>query len=394
VPCLPKEGTWPGDGTDGLGPLGSLKMKAIGGGKRVAVLAIALAFGLLVAACGGQSAAKGAKRGASPTQAAAARKRTRQALTRTRQHNTLHSLAICPLTGLPAPGGHVPEHAAVAVKVENLPQARPQWGLDTADVVFEEPVEGGITRFIAVYDCGSASRIEPVRSGRFDDPLILEPLGKLLFAYAGAIQPVVNEIGSSRSLLEDVGIFKAPQAYWRDPSRYAPHNLVTSTAALYAAAKQLGYVERPPHPIFSYGKAAPGGTPAAVINIHYPIDTTTWTWRPSAGVYYRSYSDTGPAVQGDGKQVTASNVIVMLVPNYETPWVEDPTGAHEYVMGLKGSGPAWVFRDGVQYFGKWERPLLDQPTVFLEANGTKVTLTPGNTWVEYVPLGSSVSVEP
>jgi hypothetical protein len=366
-------------------------MKTTGGGKR-AFGATMLALGLIAAACGGHGAPNAAKR--SNGSKTLARKGAHAKRARQRRHNALQTASLCPLTGEPAPGGHVPEHAALAVKVENLPQARPQWGLDQADIVFEEPVEGGITRFVAVYDCQGASRIEPVRSGRFDDPEILEPLGKVLFAYAGAIQPVVNEVDSPGSLLEDVGIDKAPQAYWRDPDRYAPHNLVSSTSALYSAAKQLGYPEKPPHAIFSYGKPVPGGTPAAVVNIHYPIDTTTWTWDRSAGVWYRSYSDTGPAMQGDGRQVAASNVVVMLVPNYETPWVEDPTGAHEYVMGLKGSGPAWVFRDGEQYLGRWERPLLEDPTTFVEKDGSRITLTPGNTWVEYVPDGDSISVTP
>jgi hypothetical protein len=283
----------------------------------------------------------------------------------------------------------VPAHAALAVKVENLPQARPQWGLNEADVVFEEPVEGAITRFIAVYDCHSASRIEPVRSGRFDDPEILEPLGKVLFAYAGAIQPVVDEIDSPGSLLEDVGLFKAPNAYWRDQDRYAPNNLVTSTSALYAAARSLGYSEQPPKAIFTFGPPSPGGTPAYQVSIQSPLDVTTWTWRASAGLWYRSYSDTGPALQGDGRQIAASNVVVMLVDNDETPWVEDDTGSHEYVLNLVGSGTAWVFRDGRQYLGRWERPKLADPAVFVERDGVKINLTPGTTWEELVPVGGT-----
>jgi hypothetical protein len=329
---------------------------------------------------------------------------TRPAARQLRGHHArlAASSSLCPLTGLPAPGGHVPRHAALAVKVENLPQARPQWGLDRADIVFEEPVEGAITRFIALYDCQGAPRIEPVRSGRFDDPEILEPFGKLLFAYAGAIQPVVNEIDAPGSFLEDVGIYKAPEAYWRDPGRYAPNNLVTSTSALYAAARALGYKQVPPRPIFSYGPPPPGGTPASEVSIRSPLDTTTWTWRAPKGLWYRSYSDTGPAVQGDGAQVTASNVVVMLVDNDETPWVEDDTGTHEYVLDLTGSGTAWVFRNGRQYLGRWERPSLAVPAVFVGRDGTKLTLSPGKTWEELVPVGgtgpvptwtASVSVE-
>jgi hypothetical protein len=301
---------------------------------------------------------------------------------------------LCPLTGERAPGGHVPERAALAVKVENLPEARPQFGLDKADIVFEEPVEGGITRFIAVFQCQTAARIEPVRSARLVDAQILEPLGRILFAYSGAIQPVINEVDARTSLLDDVGGYKAPNAYWRDPDRYEPHNLETSTAALYAAAAQLHYPEKPPVAIFSYGRPSRGGTPASVVNIDYPIDVTTWTWHRDTGLWYRSYSDTGLALLGDGTQITASNVVVMLVREWPTPYPEDITGALENELTLKGSGPAWVFRDGAQFYGKWERPLLDHPTVFVETDGTRITLTPGNTWEELVPDGLSISVKP
>ena len=280
------------------------------------------------------------------------------------------------------------------MKVENLPEARPQYGLDDADIVFEEPVEGGITRFIAVFQCHTAARIEPVRSARLVDPQILEPMGQMLFAYSGAIEPAVAEVDSRHSLLHDVGGYKAPGAYWRDPARYIPHNLETSTSALYAAAAELHYPQKPPVAIFSYGRAAPGGTPASQVNINYPLDVTTWTWHRDTGLWYRSYSDTGPALMGDGVQVTASNVIVMFVQERPTPYPEDATGALENELTLKGSGPAWVFRGGAQFYGKWERPLLDHPAVFVETDGTKVTLAPGNTWEELVPYGRSVSVKP
>ena len=307
---------------------------------------------------------------------------------------TAHRVALCPLTGERAPRGHVPPRAAVAVKVENLPAARPQFGLDKADIVFEEPVEGGITRFIAVFQCRTAAHIEPVRSARLVDAQILEPLGRILFAYSGAIQPVINEVDGRRSLLDDVGGYKAPNTYWRDPDRYEPHNLETSTSALYAAAAQLHYPEKPPVAIFSYGRPSPGATPASAVNIDYPIDVTTWTWHRDTGLWYRSYSDTGPALLGDGSQIAASNVIVMLVREWPTPYPEDITGSLENELTLKGSGPAWVFRDGAQFYGKWERPLLDHPTVFVETDGTRITLTPGNTWEELVPDGRSISVKP
>src|SRR6266536_5748426 len=84
---------------------------------------------------------------------------------------------VCPLTGLPPKGGTVPNRPALAVKVENIPAVRPQTGLSYADVIYEEPVEGGITRFIVIYPCRDATRIEPIRSGRLTDPDVLVQYG-------------------------------------------------------------------------------------------------------------------------------------------------------------------------------------------------------------------------
>jgi hypothetical protein len=386
-------------------------MKAQVGGRRVAAAVATSVLILLAGACGGPAKTNAAKSSptTSTTRAATTttlrrapikrhpslRGATKASRPRHRPALAVHRDPLCPLTGLPPQGGTVPKRAALAVKVENLPQARPQWGLDKADIVFEEPVEGGITRFISVFQCQSADRIEPVRSARLVDPKILEPLGRMLIAYSGAIQPAVGEIDSRTSLLSDLSDDKASGAYWTDPDRYAPHNLATSTAALYSAAGALHYPEKPPTPIFSYGPPVLGGKPAAVLNLNFPLDVTTWTWHKDTGLWYRSYSDTGPAMLGDGSQIAASNVVVMFVEAHPTPWVEDDTGVHENDLALKGTGPAFVLRDGTVFFGHWERPLLDHPAVFVDTkSGDKITLTPGNTWEELVPYGEKVTVTP
>jgi hypothetical protein len=287
----------------------------------------------------------------------------------------------------------VPQRSALAVKVENLPVARPQWGLDDTDIVVEEPVEGGITRFIAIYQCRNAPRVEPVRSGRLVDMDILEPLGKTLFAYSGAIQPVVEEVDSRSSLLEDVGADgPAGSAYWRDPSRVEPHNLATSTAALYSEAASAGRHEQPPPPMFSYGPLPAGGRPAKALHLDFTLDVTSWTWHPKMQRWLRYYSDTGPADQGDGVRLSAANVVVLRVHEYPTQYVEDATGVHENQLVLTGSGPAWIFRNGEELEGSWERPSLDRPATFVEADGTRITLTPGNTWEELLPWRTAFSV--
>src|SRR5579864_967344 len=111
----------------------------------------------------------------------------------------------CPLNGLPAPNATVPQRPAMAVKIDNYPNGRPQAGLDKADIVFEEPVEGGITRYAAVFQCQDAALIGPARSARNIDIGILGQLGSPLLAHVGGINPVLANINASPIVNVDLG---------------------------------------------------------------------------------------------------------------------------------------------------------------------------------------------
>ena len=301
--------------------------------------------------------------------------------------------ATCPLTGLPAPGGKVPQRPALAIKVENLPASRPPFGLAAADVVYEEPVEAGITRFIVIYQCHDAARVEPVRSGRLIDPDIVRQYGAHpLFAYAGAIQPVVTKVDASS--LIDVGVDQAPNAYWRDGARYSPHNLVSSTGVLYAAGTAHHVAPTPPTPVFLYGALDATAAPAASVHIPYEYSNVTWTWQPAQRSWQRSYADTGLATLGDGGVITTANVVVMKVVMYPSQYVEDVNGDLENLLVLTGSGPAQIFRNGAVVNGTWQRPTLNQQTEFVDAAGHVIALTPGQTWVELVPTTIGITVTP
>lgn len=302
--------------------------------------------------------------------------------------------AVCPLTDLPAPGGKVPQRPVLAVKMDNLAPARPQYGLSQADMVFEEPVEGGITRFIVLFQCHDTSRIEPIRSGRIIDPEILDQFGPHpLLAYAGAIGAAVTAIDSSA--LTDVGIYRAPlSAFWRDPNRPAPHNLESSTSALYAVGFSEGAPHAAPIPLFHYGPVDRTGTPAASVNLAYQYSDVTWNWIPKAGVYRRTYADTGLATEAEGGVVSATNIVIMKVVMYPSIYVEDATGSHENLLVLTGAGSAEVIRDGVATSGNWRRPNLGDRTQFLDSHGKVINLSPGKTWVELVPTTVGVTVTP
>src|SRR5262245_23653149 len=123
---------------------------------------------------------------------------------------------ICPLTGQVAKNGRVPNRPILAVKVENLPAARPQTGLSWADIIYEEPVEANITRFIALYQCTDASRIEPVRSARFTDADVLSQFGKAAIAYSGGVPKVQDSLADAGLVV--LSASKYPDAFTRDPA--------------------------------------------------------------------------------------------------------------------------------------------------------------------------------
>src|SRR5438552_8284281 len=217
-------------------------------------------------------------------------------------------VTTCPLTGVQAAGGHVPNRPVLAVKVENLPEARPQTGLDSADIVYEEPVEGGITRFIVVYQCSNAVRIEPIRSARLTDPDILDQFGTPIFGYAGGVAKVEAKV-HQRGLI-DVNYEKAASAYHRDGSRSAPHNLYSSTQALYAAAHTNG---APPAPVFTYSARPPAGALVAR-TVHLPFSGSSdvyWEWSVEKKSWLRSHG-TVPPTLSDVTQVQAPNVVVQV----------------------------------------------------------------------------------
>lgn len=296
---------------------------------------------------------------------------------------------VCPLSGTPAPHGVVPNHPAVAVKVENLPAARPQYGLNAADIVYEEPVEGGITRFIVVYQCNQAARIEPVRSSRLVDALILPQLGRPVFGFAGGINPSVNAVDHSGARI--VNFLTDPAPFARDPARYAPHNLETSTTALLRAA---GNPKGAPKPIFAYSAAAPPGAVATALHLDFSYASDVWwRWDATTQRYLRFYG-TVPATLGGGGQIQAANVVVEDVVVTPSPYVEDATGIHENYVGVVGSGPAEVARNGVVIKGRWVHPSPAAPTQLLDSAGKLIPLAPGPTWVELFPTTSTASPAP
>ena len=299
---------------------------------------------------------------------------------------------VCPLTGTPTPHGTVPDRSALAVKVDNYPTARPQTGLTAADIVFEEPVEGGITRYVAVFQCRGSAVVGPVRSARNIDIGILGEFGHPLLVHVGGIQPVLNNIRASPINDFELGDYTTSIAQ-HPPGRVAPYDTYTSTTGVWKMRPTATDV---PQPVFTYTSAVPTGAPVRTVSIPFSsYSPVVWKYDKKTRRFLRFY-DTSPDVLSNGIQNSASNVIVQFVSIYYGPWVENSEGALEVQANLatNASGQAIVFRNGVEVPGRWSRATLTQPTSFTTTSGQPITLQPGNTWVELVPTTVNVTTTP
>ncbi len=233
----------------------------------------------------------------------------------------------------------------MAVKIDNYPDGRPQAGLDKADIVFEEPVEGGITRYAAVFQCQNVPLIGPARSARNIDIGILGQLGNPLEAHVGGINPVLANIDASPIVNVDLG--SSDSLMIHPAGRVSPDADFTSTALVYGTHPTMN---TPPQPLFTYSTALPaGGTPVSTVNIDFSgTSNVTWKWNATTNTFQRFYNGTTPDMLADGAQNQTPNVVVQYVQISYGPWAENSEGGLEVQADLypDASGTAVVYRNG------------------------------------------------
>ncbi|SDO57324.1 Protein of unknown function [Klenkia soli] len=354
---------------------------AVRGRRRGAVLVLAA---VVLAGCGGEA----------PVPVAAPTGTTTAAPTTAAPVTTAAPQPVAPLTGLPVSA--VEARAALAVKIENPAVARPQAGLTEADVVWEQVVEGGISRFVAVYQSRLPASIGPVRSTRPMDPAIAAPLHGL-FATSGGQGQYLSAVSASG--LQLFSFDAGDDGFARQGPRPAPHNVYLDPAALYAAADADH--RTPPAPQFGYAPTAgtqttvAQGTAASGVDLQLsPVAAPSWRWDPVARTWARSEAGT-PATAADGVPVTATDVVVLRVEVVATDAV-DPAGNPVPETLLAGrSGEGLVATAGRTVPITWTKGAEGDPIALVAPDGSPVLLAPGTTWVELVPTGSgSVTVVP
>ena len=287
----------------------------------------------------------------------------------------------CPLTGAVRDGKDAPTRPVLAVKVENTSAAYPLAGLERADVIYEEPVEGGLTRFAALFQCRDSGRVGPVRSARTTDPKILLPLSdQPILAYSGA-HPKVN------AALEQAGVLELTEgegtAFKRDGARSAPHNLFAATRPLYSLAMKAGVDASAPPPLFLYDDEVPSPSkPRTSATISFSFSNTAeWAW---AGGRWVRQLDGAPMVLENGADIAVDNVVIQEVVVTMSE-ILDAAGNPSPEVELLGRGRAWILRDGRLIIGRWHRSSLGDVTVFETKAGEEIALAPGTTFVELMP---------
>lgn len=286
---------------------------------------------------------------------------------------------INPLTGVPTRIN--PLRPALAVKIDNVDQARPPTNLERADLVYEEMVEGQLTRLVAVFHSKVPDVVGPVRSVRTTDIDLLDQFNTPLLAASGANAGVLAAVANAD--LVNVNALAAGGAYFRDNRRSAPHNMYARPIQLYEAGTGKGG-GMPPQ-IFQYRTPwtdPQGGVASTGVGISFGRATIDFTWSPQDRGWRRTQNGTAH-VNASGKRIAPANVVVL-----EVPYGVSSVDANSPEAHTVGSGTAHVFTAGKRITGTWSRSQSDDVILIKDGNGDQIPLTRGQTFIELAPPGS------
>jgi hypothetical protein len=305
---------------------------------------------------------------------------------------------VNPLTGLKVSNPEALNRRPLLVKISNFPgEVRPQSGMSSTDMVFEHYVEGGLTRFTALFWSQTPKFAGSVRSARLID-LELPAMYAALFAYSGSSNEVKERIRNSDFFDR---VFSPD---WGDPCPLfcltdnldKPNNEFADPAQIWAEAKLRGINDRPtingmifnPEPL---SDSAPGN----VVRVVYTGGFARWDYDAGTGLYLRRQDGEPLNDRLTAKQLSAANVVVVFATHVATSIIEDQASKRP---GLEiqawGAHNAFIFRDGLAYAGRWTRANRNDLLHFwLGDEKTPVPLKPGNTWIEFVGVTTPVKTE-
>lgn len=285
-----------------------------------------------------------------------------------------------PINGLPIDDPSTLERRVLAVKVDNHWNARPQSGILESDGVFEILVEGGLTRFMAVFHSTDSELLGPVRSGRPSDAALIRPFEATLAISGG--QPWV------RQGILDVGVpylSDTRPGMFRVSDRFAPHNLYANTAELREVADEREIPDDPPPTsLWEFGEGLEGTDEASHITFTFSRTTTTeWFW--DGTTYYRSIDGEESNwldPEGEAERIHADVLIALVGEQYTA---SGNSGSSVPATRTVGSGPIYIFHNGQVVEGTWEREDAADPFTLTDTEGNELTVPAGWPWISVVP---------
>jgi Protein of unknown function (DUF3048) N-terminal domain/Protein of unknown function (DUF3048) C-terminal domain len=301
-------------------------------------------------------------------------------------------LVPAPLTGRLVTPAVAAQHP-IAVMIDDLAAARPQSGLSSASVVWQAPAEGGIPRYMAIFQETLPKNIGPVRSSRYYY-IAWAAEWRAVYAHAGGspgAKATLKAKGNGQYVY-NVDEFRYSGTFFRITTRRPPHNLYTTGAKLRATGKHAGAKDQAYKPVWKFAPDAPldarpyGGS----ITVTYPYNTIRYAYDRTTNTYLRSV--TGEKKQTDaaaGVRIAPKNVVVMRM--HFGPLNDGHPGAPRLEADVVGSGTAWISTNGRTIKGTWKKTAVTKPTKFYDASGKEVTLTIGQTFVQVVPAGYPLS---
>ena len=343
---------------------------------------------VLLAACGGSSSSDASDTTAPSTEASttSAAPTTEAVVTTTEApavtDSTVAPAGYAPLTGLPVTDAAMLTRPALAAKIDNHTDARPHAGLNQADIVYEEIVEG-ITRFFAIFQSQDAAPLGPVRSARTTDVNLLNQLNRPFLVFSGGNAKVVAAINGANA---EIRAHADKYGYYRDSERRdrtaVEHTLLLeSTAKIYETRTET---QGAPSPFFAYradGAAVTGGRGITSVDLNMNSVKVTWSW---TGTQFIRSEYGEPHVDTAGAPISAENVVVQFC-DYKRS-AADPKSPEAITVG---SGDALIYTDGQELLARWDRPDAAAPAVFTLPDGSPVELTPGRTWIELAQGGTT-----
>ena len=268
----------------------------------------------------------------------------------------------------------------LVVKIDDTNSAHPQIGIEDADLVYVEQVEGGLTRLAAIYTSKLPPLIGPIRSARISDIELLAQFGRVGFAYSGAqskMRPVIAEAN-----LENLSAERNPPSiYGKDPNRIGPVDMILKPDLLLerANANPKIRIETATASVFAFGDAPKGETNTAIAKIKWPSAKYELRW-DSANEKWLIYFNEKPNMAANGEHLYADTAIIQIVSI--TPSIYgDKFGEITPFSKTTGSGKAVMLRDGFSYQISWQRNLETDVTTWKSEDGDVANFKPGRTWI-------------